>query len=586
MPSDMWNRAMHDAETGRLQEAIANVRMRQRMKPKDPETTELLGLLLQRAGDTEQSLHYLRRGVELLPGEPIHHHNLASALLSAGRVQEAIRIWQTTLAMAPNLGLAWMGLVNGYLAAEDSTKAIEAGERGLALEPEWADLVGNYAVALERAGRTDDAIRTLERHLQRHPGDTGLRSNLLLLMTYANPDTAAVAAAHRAFGATLPLSSSTREPARLAAPNAAQPLRIGILSSDLRSHSVGYFVEAFMRHAPQGVELVAFSTAVPAADDRMMQRLRSLAGRWHDVAALNDDALDALIRSERIDVLLELNGHTAGGRLEVLARKPAPVIVSAIGYLNTTGLATVDWRLVDAITDPPGSEHLCTERLLRLDPCHLCYTPPTDAPEPASPAADAPLTFGSFNSMVKLGDDSVARWARVLTAIPDARMLIKAQGLGDAGAGATLAKRFERAGVDPARLEMIAYSKTRDEHLRLYNRVHVALDTTPCNGVTTTCEALWMGVPVVAALGDRHTDRLAASLLRAAGHPELVALDADGFVRIAVDLARDRARLTTLRHTLRSDLAASSLLDAPGYAARFHAALRDCWNQSRGAMNA
>ena len=577
---------MHDAESGRLQEAIANARMRQRMKPKDPEVTELLGLLLQRAGDTEQSLHYLRRGVELLPSEPIHHHNLASALLAARHVQEAIDIWKRTLAMAPDLGLAWMGLVNGHLAADDSTKAIEAGERGLAMQPDWPDLVGNYAVALERAGRTTEAIQTLENHLRRHPGDTGLRSNLLLLKTYADPDTAAVATAHRAFDASLPSTTSATAPVARAAPDADRPLRIGILSSDLRNHSVGYFVEAFMRHAPQGVELVAFSTAVPAVDDRMMQRLRSLATRWHDVAALNDDALDALIRSERIDVMLELNGHTAGGRLEVLARKPAPVIVSAIGYLNTTGMAAVDWRLVDSITDPPGSEHLCTERLLRLDPCHLCYTPPTDAPEPALPAADAPLTFGSFNSMVKLGNDSVGRWARVLTALPDARMLIKAQGLGDAGARATIAQRFRAAGVDPMRLEMIAYSKTRDEHLRLYNRVHVALDTTPCNGVTTTCEALWMGVPVVAALGDRHTGRLAASLLHAAGHPELVAHDADAFVRIAVELARDRTRLASLRQTLRSQLAASALLDAPGYATRFHAALRNCWNQSRGAMNA
>jgi predicted O-linked N-acetylglucosamine transferase (SPINDLY family) len=289
--------------------------------------------------------------------------------------------------------------------------------------------------------------------------------------------------------------------------------------------------------------------------------------------------VEALVRRRGIDVLLELGGHSGEPRLLALAGKPAPVIVTAIGYPNTTGLPAVDWRVVDAITDPPGSERLCTERLLRLDPCFLCYTPPEHAPEPAMPAADAPVTFGSFNNAAKIGPASIALWARVLQAVPGSRLLLKSQTLSDATGRARIERRFAEAGVDASRLELIAYSKTREEHLALYGRVHVALDTTPYNGTTTTCEALWMGVPVVATLGDRHAARVSASLLHAAGHPELVATDADAFVALAAKLAQDRARLTTLRSGLRDTLRASPLCDAPAYAARFHDAIRACWRQ-------
>ena len=595
MPSDLWNRAMHDAETGRLQEAIASVRMRQRMKPKDPEVTELLGLLLQRAGDLEQSLHYLQRGVELLPGEPIHHHNLATALLAAGRVQQAIDIWKRTLQMAPNLELAWMGLLNGYLEAGDSAKAIEAGERGLACTPDWPDLVANHATALERAGRLEEAIDALERFLERHPGEHLLRSNLLLLLNYTSRDRQRIRAEHDRFGAWLPLApgmanlthgnaTHTSGPHEATAPTDARaPLRIGVLSSDLRSHSVGFFVEAFMRERPTDVQLIAFSNAPPSASDPVMQRLRALSTRWHDVAALGDQALDALIRSEGLHLLLELNGHTAGGRLSALAGKPAPVIVSAIGYPNTTGLPSIDWRLVDSITDPEGSEAFCSERLMRLDPCFLCYTPPDAAPEPAMPPPDAAITFGSFNNASKIGPETVALWSRVLLAVPDARLLLKSRNLGDPAACAALQRRFEQSGVAPERIEPLAFAKDRQHHLQLYERVHVALDTVPYNGTTTTCEALWMGVPVVTTLGDRHAARVSASLLHAAGFPEWVANDADAFVRIATQLATDRSRLASLRGSMRSRLAASPLLDASGYAMRFHAALRQCWNLSRGS---
>jgi len=308
-----------------------------------------------------------------------------------------------------------------------------------------------------------------------------------------------------------------------------------------------------------------------------MTQLQRLCDAWHPCASMSMEGLDAAIRERSIDVLIELSGHTEAGRLPALAGKPAPVIISAIGYPNTTGLPSVDWRVVDSITDPPGSEHLCTERLLRLDPCFLCYSPPSQAPEPAMPPADAPIMFGSFNNAAKIGPSSIELWARVLKAVPGSRLLLKSQTLSDAAGRARIERRFTEAGIDASRLELLAWSKTRQEHLELYARVHVALDTVPYNGTTTTCEALWMGVPTVTTLGDRHAARVSASLLHAAGHAELVAKDAEDFVRLSAALAQDRARLSTLRANLRAELRASPLCDAPAYAARFHAAIRECW---------
>ena len=577
MSSEFWNRVMHDAEHGRMAQALTAARLQVRMKPKDPESVEMLGLLLFRAGDIDQSIHFLRRGVELLPREPIHHHNLANVLLRTGHVQEAMRCWDAALALDPGLALAWMGMASAQFAADDTTRAIEAGERGLALAPDWMDLVRNHSNALARAGRLDDAVALLDGFLARHPGEADLRSNLLLNLQYRAHDPAMVLAQHRAFGASLP---PPQPPVR--APLDGRKIRVGILSSDLRAHSVGHFAESILAHAPADTEVIVFSSAPPErTGDPMTARFRSLAAAWHEVTALSDDALDALIRQQRIDVLVELNGHSSGGRLPALARKPAPVLVSAIGYPDTTGLPAVDARLVDSITDPAGADSRCTERLLRLDPCFLCYAPPPDAPACELPPEDARITFGSFNNALKISPRTASAWAGVLQAVPGARLLLKSPGLADAAVQASLRARLVAAGIQAECIECVAFAGNRIDHLQLYGRVHVALDTVPYNGTTTTCEALWMGVPVVTMAGDRHAARVSASLLHAAGLQDWVADSEASFARLATELARDRAGLAHWRAGLRERLRASPLMDAAAYAGRLHAALRDLYSRPR-----
>ena len=298
---------------------------------------------------------------------------------------------------------------------------------------------------------------------------------------------------------------------------------------------------------------------------------------------MDDATLDAAIRMRRIDVLLELSGHTNGGRLRALDRKPAPVIVTAIGYPNTTGHPAVDVRIVDSITDPPGSEACATERLVRIDPCFLCFTPPEDAGTPTLPPVDAPITFGSFNLAAKIAPEAIAMWSAAMAAVPGSRLLLKSRTLVDPGTRQRLVDRLVAGGIAADRVETLAYSPSVADHLALYSRMHVALDTFPYHGATTTCEALWMGVPVVSLAGDRHAARVGASLLAAAGWPELVASTPEEFARLAARLATDRSRLAEFRATARDRLRTSPLLDSAAYAARFHAALRDCWRRHCGA---
>ena len=486
---------------------------------------------------------------------------------------EGIAAMRRATALDPSSEDGWLNLTAALIVTGDVQAAAEAAGAGLANHPDSASLASNRAIALARAGRTDAALEGIEGFLAGHPRSHDLRSNMLLMLQYTERAPEAILAAHRAFGASLPPPQPP--PAR----RPADPLRVGLLSADLRGHSVGFFVEPLLAHAPSSVEVTVFSNSPYQGADSTRDRLRGLARAWHEVHAIDDEALDALVRRERIDALIELNGHTGDNRLPALARKPAPLVVTAIGYPDTTGLPAVDVRLVDTVTDPPGAEAWCTERLLRLDPCFLCYTPPTEAIEPALPSGSTPVTFGSFNNVAKLVPRTVALWAKVLQAMPQSRLLLKSIGLEDSAIRASVRERFTAAGVDASRLELRDARLDRAAHLSSYGEVHVALDPTPYNGTTTTCEALWMGVPVVATLGDRHAARVSASLLHAAGHPELVARDADAFVQLAASLAQDRARLASLRTSLRGELRASPLCDAPAYAARFHAAIRDCWKQ-------
>jgi predicted O-linked N-acetylglucosamine transferase (SPINDLY family) len=254
------------------------------------------------------------------------------------------------------------------------------------------------------------------------------------------------------------------------------------------------------------------------------------------------------------------------------------VQITYLGYPNTTGLPAITHRLVDEITDPSGeADAFATEKLVRFSPCAWTYTPIGDAPQPSIPKEGSPITFGSFNNFLKVTDDTLAVWAKILTRIPSSRLFIKSLFLEDSEVRKNVLERLAAAGIDEARVEIAAFLADAAEHLAAYNRVDVALDTFPYNGTTTTCEALWMGVPVVSLIGDRHAARVGLSLLTAIGHPEWASENEEHYIEKAVTLAEDRALRSQLRDSLRGEVASSFLCDHKGQAARFEAALRQIW---------
>ncbi|MCD6305110.1 MAG: hypothetical protein J7M32_02335, partial [Deltaproteobacteria bacterium] len=356
-------------------------------------------------------------------------------------------------------------------------------------------------------------------------------------------------------------------------------LRVGYVSPDFREHSVSrFFLPLIENHDRKAVEVFCYGDV--KRPDRMTARIRELADHWRSIVGLGDDAVARQIREDRIDILVDLAGHTGGNRLLVFARRPAPVQVTWLGYPGTTGLGVMDYRLTDHVADPEGdADRWHTERLVRLSEGFLCYAPPEEAGEVCSLPAlkEGRVTFGSFNNFSKMNEQVAAVWSRILLSVPGSLLMLKSKSLRDAGVRGRCLEMFLRNGISEDRIVFEGYARTVKDHLLLYNRVDMGLDPFPYNGTTTTCEALWMGVPVVTLKGGRHAARVGASILTQVGLSDLIADTKEAYIRKAVELARDPGRLKALRAGMRDRLRKSTLLNGPGFAAAMEAAYQGMW---------
>jgi predicted O-linked N-acetylglucosamine transferase (SPINDLY family) len=379
----------------------------------------------------------------------------------------------------------------------------------------------------------------------------------------------------RHFEETLPLMDQ----AGIALPHDPERrLRIGIVSPDLRSHSVAYFIGPYFEAFDRDLFDV-YAYANHPAEDMVTAGLRSKATHWQNVFDLSDEALAQQIRDDRIDILIDLAGYTRDTRLPVFTARPAPIQMTYIGYPNTTGMAGIDYRLTDSIADPEGSDEDYSEILLRLPGCFLCYAIPTHAPpvEPGPVEHRGYVTFGSFNNFNKVNPDVIDAWAEILKAVPKSRMLFKSTSSKDKTAQAVVRQGLEAKGVDPERVSFASFRATPETHLAVYNDIDIALDTFPYNGTTTTCEALWMGVPVVTLKGDRHASRVGASLLSAIGFPAGIAENRDDYVLTARLLAENPGLLKATRRNLRDTLTHSTLCDSHAHARTLEHVFRTVW---------
>lgn len=358
-------------------------------------------------------------------------------------------------------------------------------------------------------------------------------------------------------------------------------LKVGYVSPDFMRSPVASFIEPVLAAHDRGeFELVCYSNS--GQEDEVTGRLRGSCDVWRDISQIRDQEAADRIRVDGIDILVDLAGHTAGGRLLLFARKPAPVQVTWLGYPDTTGLDSMDYRLTDAIADPEGAtERFHTEELVRLPGGFLCYSPAPESPE----VADAPqlksghVTFGSFTELAKVTPDLVALWSEILRALPGARLTLEAAGLSADSACRDLRQQFGDRGIRPERVDLRPPEFSAVGPLARYHEIDIGLDTFPFNGVTTTCEALWMGVPVVTLAGTTHVARTGASIVSRVGLPELVATTPAQYVEIAQHLAADQEKRRALRAGLRARMRASPLLDAPRFARGLEAAYREMWKK-------
>jgi protein O-GlcNAc transferase len=427
-------------------------------------------------------------------------------------------------------------------------------------------------------GQFDEALIYVRRAVRIRPDNYGLYQNLVFSMLYNSRHVA-----HTLFSEHLQLArqfEGTLLPGVLPHANEKTPnrrLKIGYVSPDFRRHSVAYFIEPILlSHSREHFELFCYS--LTSLEDEVTARMKRYADQWKNIAGMEDHQAAELIRTEGIDILVDLAGHAYNSRILIFARKPAPVQASWIGYPATTGFSSMDYKIVDGYTDPPGvTEQFYSEKLMRLPGCFLCYLPDKDSPEVGTLPVliSGEITFGSFNDFAKVTPEVVALWSAILKRIPDSTLMLKAISFSDRGIHQYVNDMFAKHGIDSERIELLPFAASFPEHLSLYNQIDIGLDPFPYNGTTTTCEALWMGVPVVTLAGNTHASRVGVSLLSNIGLPELIAETPDEYVAIAVTLAADVNRLQSLRARLRAAMEQSPLTDA----ARFTLNLENCYRK-------
>ncbi len=523
----------------------------------DPQNAQALfftGVLRHQESRYVEALDFMLRGIDKLPGVANLHYNLGKLYDDLERYPEAIAQYRRAIEINPKHTLAHT----------------------------------NLGLALREVGQFDDAIESLKRAVALQPATQLLVQNLISTLNYA-PDmnTADIFDAHKKCGQQFERSiaqfaarnASVGEEANARHESGARPLRIGYVSPDFRQHSVAHFIEPVLAaHDKKSFDVFCYYNDTVSDDTTL--RIQSLVPHWRVLAELSDHDAARKVQEDKIDILVDLAGHTNRNSLMMFARKPAPVQATWLGYPNTTGFSCMDYRITDALCDPVGmTDALHTEKLIRLPDSFSCFTPPANSPNVGALAAlhGNGIMFGSFNYFIKMNERVIETWARILARVANSRLTLKYRSLNSESVQNVVCAAFAKHGVARDRLVLLGNDASQLDHLARYNKIDIALDPFPYNGTTTTCDALWMGVPVIALAGKTHVSRVGVSQLTNIGLPELIAADKDEYVEVAVALASDLPRLAQLRSELRQRMHISPLMDAPRFTRNLEAAFMQMW---------
>jgi predicted O-linked N-acetylglucosamine transferase (SPINDLY family) len=570
------------SQLGRFEEAIACYQQALRADPNYVQAYSNLGNVFSGMGKLEEAMSCYQQALTLNPNSVQVHNNLGALFTKRGQLAEAVAHYQRILTLNPEDAevRSRLGIVLWKMGK--LTEAIACFQQVLTINANEAKIHIFLALALTSMGMIEEAIAHYRRAVTLTAKDAMTpMAALLLTLNYAEGyEPAAIFSEHQKFNEqyAIPLASSIRP--HLNAPIAHRRLKIGYVSGDFRRHPVGYFMAPILaKHHQESFEIYCYSQGTTV--DSMTQRLQQYSDHWITGEQVSDEQLAERIRQDQIDLLVDLAGYTAKKRLLVFARRPAPVQVTYLGYPTTTGLTAIDYRITDNYVDSPGiNEQYSSEIPVHLPASFFCYQPAADSP----PVNDLPalqqgyVTFGSFNNFAKVSPEILHLWANVLSAVPGSKLLIKTRYLSDPATRQVVEERFSQLGIKPTQLILEEFSSA-PTYLKSYHQVDLGLDSYPFNGGTTTCEALWMGVPVVTLVGNRQVSRLGLSILATLGLTELIAYTKEEYLEICINLARNLNHLQTLRADMRARMQASPLMDATSFTRHLEAAYRKMWEE-------
>lgn len=531
-----------------------------------------------RIGSKEQAIYYAQRALDIEPAVAEYHLALGTLRFQIGQHQQAADHLLDAIKINPDLYQAHSALGVAYLELGQYANACAALDRAIEKLPESFEPRMNRALLESDIGHASNAVDMARQAIEDFPNQPILHDSLAMFSCYDDRLTPEeVFAIHKEFGRCMQLQ--VRVPRRYPhAPDPEKRIRIGFVSSDFKTHSIAYFVEPIFANLDHDrFELCVYSTGTHR--DEMTDRLKAHTDLWRDCHEGVAKTHEQIVK-DRVDVLVELNGHFASNSLPIFAAKPTPVSITMIGYANTTGLETIDARFVDDITDPaPWADQLATEKLVRIADCFLCYQPSVHRPEIESTDPDRPFTFGSFNDLRKVSPSTIGAWTKILEQCPSARLVLKTGRLSNDEFRNDLLARFEAAGAATDRITLMGRTESIVDHLGLYKTIDCALDTFPYTGTTTTCEAMSMGVPTITLMGQSHAGRVSASLLSAIGRAEFIADSVDEYIAKAVGQYVRGLRTKPDRDQLCTDLDQSPLADQVSYTKKFQAAVVNLWAQ-------
>jgi protein O-GlcNAc transferase len=573
--------ALKNYQGGDLNQAKQFCKKALKIQPNNAEILNLLGVIYFELKNFDPAIQYFKKALQFNPKSADAYFNLGNALKEDGNLNEAITYYQKALNLNPNLVGAYNNLGILYQNKQKFNEAISCYQKALQLNSNFVDAYYNLGNAFREKMQLDEAITYYQKALDVNPNFVGAYTNLLCAMLYSSRyDPHAIFLKHVQLAKKYTEHLSPTIPPHRNERTLHRKLKIGYLSPDFTKHAVSYFIEpVLIAHNREHFEVFCYSNVL--IQDEVTKRIQEHADHWRDIVRESDEKVAELIRKDEIDILVDLAGYTVSHRLLVFALKPAPLQVTWIGYPFTTGLSTIDYKIVDNYSDPPGTtDQFYTEKLLRLPESFLCYLPHKDSPQIKSlPAITAGhITFGSFNNFLKVTPEVFTLWSRVLNAIPDSRLIMKGTSFADKMTCQYVIEMFTQKGIDAERIIFQSYEPS-PAHLESYNLVDIGLDTFPWNGITTTCEAMWMGVPVITLSGTAYASRGGVSLLSNVGLPDLVATTFDEYVSIAINLARDLKRLESLREDLRNMMTCSPLCDSKRFTINLEMSLRKIWEK-------